>query len=118
MPFIETILFKEDNKKFEKVANIITKNLYQIFKTKKNTITIYNKVIEKKNFYHNSILKNKEKRIFIKIFSLKRNKYLKKKLAKNIIYNIKKLIKIKNANNIAVYFFDKMPTDIHHGINK
>ena len=29
MPFIETILFKEDNKKFEKVANIITKNLCQ-----------------------------------------------------------------------------------------
>jgi hypothetical protein len=118
MPFIETTLFKEDIKKFEEVANIITKNLYQIFKTKKNTITIYNKVIESKNFYHNSVLQNKEKRIFIKIFCLKRNKNLKKKLALNIIYNIKKLIKIKNADNIAIYFFDKIPADIHHGVNK
>ena len=117
MPFIEITLFKKNNKKFEEVANIITKNIYQIFKAEKNTITIYNNVIEIKNFYHNSVLRNNEKRIFIKIFSLKRNKNLKKKLAQNIISNIKKLIKIKNAN-IAIYFFDKIPADIYHGDNK
>ena len=115
MPFIETILFKEDNKKFEKVANIITKNLYQIFKTKKNTITIYNKVIEKKNFYHNSILKNKEKRIFIKIFGFKRNIIQKKKLANALIGKLKKLLKISKAKNIAIYYFDLKKNDIFHG---
>ena len=118
MPFVETIIFKEDIKKFKKISIVITENLNKIFKSSSSTVTIYNNVIEKKNFYHNLILSNKEKRIFIKIFCLKRNKNLKKKLARNIIYNIKKLIKIKNADNIAIYFFDKIPADIHHGVNK
>jgi len=117
MPFVETSLFKNDIKKFENIANIISQNLYKTFKTSKNKITIYNNIIEKKYFYHNSILRKKEKRIFIKIFSLKRNKNLKKKLALETINSIQKLLKIKNPSNIAIYFFDKLQADIFHGKN-
>ena len=115
MPFVETIIFKEDIKKFKKISIIITENLNKIFKSSTRTITIYNSTIKKKNFYHNLILGNKEKRIFIKIFFLKRKKNLKKKLALKIISSIQKILKIKNPKNIAVYFFDKIQADIHHG---
>ena len=115
MPFVETTLFKNDKKKLKKVSIIITENLNKIFKSKKNTITIYNNIIDRKNFIHNSILKNNEKRIFIKIFCLKRNKNLKKKLASKIIYSLQKIIKVKNPRNIAIYFFDKSNSDIYHG---
>ena len=115
MPFVETILLKDDNKKFKKIGASITQDLLQVFKIKKNTITIYNNIIKKKNFYHNSIFGNKEKRIFIKISGLKRSKKLKKKLALQIIKNLIKLVKVKNPNNIAVYFFDKTKADIFHG---
>jgi len=115
MPFVETILLKDDNKKFKKIGASITQDLLQVFKIKKNTITIYNNIIKKKNYYHNSIFDNKEKRIFIKIFGFKRSKKLKKKLALQIIKNLLKLVKVKNPNNIAVYFFDKTKSDIFHG---
>ena len=115
MPFVETTLFNDDKRKLKKVSIIITENLNKIFKSKKNTITIYNNIIERKNFVHNSILKNKEKRIFIKIFCLKRNKKIKKKLALKIIYSLQKVIKVRNPSNIAVYFFDKLESDIYHG---
>jgi len=115
MPFVETILLKDDNKKFKKIGASITQDLLQVFKIKKNTITIYNNIIKKKNFYHNSIFGNKEKRIFIKISGLKRSKKLKKKLALQIIKNLLKLVKVKNPHNIAVYFFDKTKADIFHG---
>ena len=115
MPFVETILLKDDNKKFKKIGASITQDLLQVFKIKKNTITIYNNIIKKKKFYHNLILGNKEKRIFIKIFCLKRKKNLKKKLALKIIISVQKTLKIKNPENIAVYFFDKTQTDIYHG---
>ena len=62
-------------------------------------------------------MRNKEKRIFIKIFSLKRNKNLKKKLALETINSIQKLLKIKNPSNIAIYFFDKLKADVFHGRN-
>ena len=117
MPFVETTLFKDDIKKFESIADIICQNLCKTFKTSKKKITIYNNIIEKKYFYHNSILRNKEKRIFIKIFSLKRNKNLKKKLALETINSIQKLLKIKNPSNIAIYFFDKLKADVFHGRN-
>ena len=117
MPFVETFIFKEDIKKFKKISIVITENLNKIFKSSSSTVTIYNNVIEKKNFYHNSILSNKEKRIFIKIFCLKRKKSLKKKLALKIINNVQKILKIKSPENIAVYFFDKINADIHHGKN-
>ena len=42
---------------------------------------------------------------------------LKKKLALEIINGIQKLLKIKNASNIAIYFFDKLQADIFHGKN-
>jgi phenylpyruvate tautomerase PptA (4-oxalocrotonate tautomerase family) len=115
MPFVETFLFEDDAKKFEKISGIITENLHKIFKTNKSTITIYNTVIEQKNFYHNSILENNEKRIFIKIFCLKRSKTLKEKLALKIISCLQEIIKVKRPDNIAVYFFDKVQTDVHHG---
>ncbi len=115
MPFVETIIFKDDIKKIKKISFIITENLNKIFKSSPATVTIYNHIIKKKNFYHNLILGNKEKRIFIKIFCLKRKKNLKKKLALKIIISLQKTLKIKNPENIAVYFFDKIQTDIHHG---
>ena len=115
MPFVETILLKDDYKKFKKIGASITEDLLQVFKIKKNTITIYNNIIKKKDFYHNSIFSNKEKRIFIKISGLKRSKQLKKKLALQIIKNLINLIKVKNPRNIAVYFFDKTEADIFHG---
>ena len=117
MPFVETILFKEDSKKFKQISDSITTNLIKIFKTKKNLITIYNTVVDKKDFYHNSILGNKEKRIFIKIHGLKRNKYFKRKLASLILDNIQKLVNVKKPENIAIYFFDKEKDDIYHGQN-
>ena len=40
MPFVETILLKDDNKKFKKIGASITQDLLQVFKIKKNTITI------------------------------------------------------------------------------
>lgn len=115
MPFVETILFKEDLKKFKQISDSITSNLCKIFKTKKNLITIYNTAVDKKNFYHNSILGSKEKRIFIKIYGLKRNKHLKRKLASLILDNIQKLVNVKKPENIAIYFFDKEIDDIYHG---
>ena len=115
MPFVETIIFKKDIKKFKKISIIITENLNKFFKSSTSTITIYNYIIEKENYYHNLILGNKEKRIFIKIFCLKRKKNLKKKLALKIISSIQKILRIKNSKNIAVYFFDKIQADIHHG---
>jgi phenylpyruvate tautomerase PptA (4-oxalocrotonate tautomerase family) len=118
MPFVETFLFKNDEKKFEKIAKTITQDLCKTFKLNKSTITIYNNIIEKKNFFHNSILRNSEKRIFIKIFCLKRSKNLKKKLAFKIIKNIQKLLNIKNPDNIAIYFFDKPQFEIYHGKTK
>ena len=103
MPFVETILLKDDNKKFKNIGASITQDLLHIFK------------IKKKDFYHNSIFGNEEKRIFIKISGLKRSKKLKKKLALQIIKNLLKLVKVKNPRNIAVYFFDKTKADIFHG---
>ena len=115
MPFVETIIFKDDIKKIKKISFIITENLNKIFKSSPATVTIYNHIIKKKNFYHNLILGNKEKRIFIKISGLRRSKKLKKKLALQIIKNLLKLVKVKNPRNIAVYFFDKTKADIFHG---
>ena len=115
MPFVETVLFKKDLKKFKEISDLITSKLVKIFKAKKNTITIFNTIVDKRDFYHNSILGNKEKRIFIKIYGLKRKKNLKEKLALSILTNIKKLIKVKKPDNIAIYFFDKKKDDIFHG---
>ena len=51
MPFVETFLFKNDEKKFEKIAKTITQDLCKTFKLNKSTITIYNNIIEKKIFF-------------------------------------------------------------------
>jgi len=115
MPFVETILFDDDKKKIKNINDLISKNVLKVFKTKKNTITIYNNIIKKKNFYHNLRINNPEKRIFIKISGLKRPKNKKQKLAQLIILGLKKIIKVKHPCNIAVYFYDKSIEDIYHG---
>ena len=115
MPFIETILFDDDKKKIKKINDLISKNVFKVFKTKNNTITIYNNIVKKKFFYHNLRINNPEKRIFIKISGLKRPKNKKKKLAQLIILGLKKIIKVKHPRNIAVYFYDKSIEDIYHG---
>ena len=107
MPFVETILFNDDKKKIKKINDLISKNVLKVFKTKNNTITIYNNIIKKKNFYHNLKINNPEKRIFIKISGLKRSKNKKEKLARLIILGLKKIIKVKHPCNIAVYYYDK-----------
>ena len=50
MPFVETILFNDDKKKIKKINDLISKNVLKVFKTKNNTITIYNNIIKKKIF--------------------------------------------------------------------
>ena len=94
---------------------MISKNVLKVFKSKNNTITIYNNIIKKKNFYHNHKINNPEKRIFIKISGVKRPKNKKQKLAQLIILGLKKIIKVKHPRNIAVYFYDKLIEDIYHG---
>ena len=54
MPFIETILFDEDKKKIKKINDLISKNVFKVFKTKNNTITIYNNIVKKKIFLSQS----------------------------------------------------------------
>ena len=54
MPFIETILFDDDKKKIKKINDLISKNVLKVFKTKNNTITIYNNIIKKKFFLSQS----------------------------------------------------------------
>ena len=80
-------------KKIKKINNLISKNVFKVFKTKNNTITIYNNII-KKNFFITILeLTIPKKRIFIKISGLKRPKNKKKKLAQLIILGLKKLLK-------------------------
>ena len=50
MPFVETILFDDDKRKIKKINDLISKNILKVFKTKNNTITIYNNIIKKKIF--------------------------------------------------------------------
>ena len=114
MPFIETILFDDDKKKIKKINDLISKNVLKVFKTKNNTITIYNNIIKKNFFYHNLRINNPEKRIFIKISGLKRPKN-KKKISPINYFRFKKIIKVKHPRNIAVYFYDKSIEDIYHG---
>lgn len=90
MPFIETILFDDDKKKIKKINDLISKNVLKVFKTKNNTITIYNNIIKKNFFYHNLIINNSEKRIFIKISGLKRPKNKKKKISPINYFRFKK----------------------------
>ena len=116
MPFVETILFEEDKKKLKIINELISKKISQIFNSKYNTITIYNKLIKKKYFYHNLKLNNTEKRIFIKISGFKRPKIKKKKLAQQIILGLKKIIKVKSPSNIAIYYYDRSTEDIYHGM--
>ncbi len=116
MPFVETILFKDDKKNLKKINDLISNELFKTFKAKKNTITIYNNIIDKKYFCHNSKTNNTEKRIFIKISGLKRNKSKKKELATQIIKNLNKIIKVKKPDNIAIYYYDKSIEDIYHGV--
>ena len=115
MPFIETFLFEKDKKKLKKINDLISKNILKIFNNKHNTITIYNNIIKKENFYHNFRINNPEKRIFIKISALKRTQKKKQKLAKLIISGLKKIIRVKHPSNIAVYFYDRSIADIYHG---
>lgn len=116
MPFVETILFEEDKKKLKRINELISKNISKVFNTSHKTITIYNHLIKKKNFYHNLMIKNSEKRVFIKISGLKRTKIKKKKLAHLITLGLKKIIKVKQPNNIAVYYYDRSKEDIYHGV--
>ncbi len=116
MPFVETILFEEDKKKLKNINELISKKISKVFNSKHNTITIYNNFVKKKYFYHNLKLNNFEKRIFIKISGFNRQKIKKKKLAQQIILGLKKLIKIKNPSNIAVYYYDKSIEDVYHGM--
>ena len=113
MPFIETILFDDDKKKIKKINDLISKNVFKVFKTKNNTITIYNNIIKKKFFYHNLKFNNPEKRIFIKISGLRPKN--KKKISPINYFRLKKIIKVKHPRNIAVYFYDKSIEDIYHG---
>ena len=115
MPFIETIFFKDDKKKLKKINKLISLKISNIFNTQGNTITIYNILIEKKNFYHNFINGNSEKRIYIKISGLRRSATKKRKLANAIIKDLKRIIKVKHPTNIAIYFYDKSKEDIYHG---
>ena len=116
MPFVETILSEEDKKKLKIINELISKKISKVFSLKYTTITIYNNFVKKKYFYHNLKLNSSEKRIFIKISGFKRPKTKKKKLAHQIILGLKKLIKVKNPSNIAVYYYDRSIEDIYHGM--
>jgi len=115
MPFVEFTIFKKDKKKIKLVNNIINSKICKNFKIKKNIITIYSNLIDGNNYYHDGIYKNKEKRIFIKIFGFKRTLVQKQKLANILIKSLKKLMKINKSKNIAVYYFDLKKNDIFHG---
>tara|TARA_B100001250_G_C19662298_1_gene727672 strand:+ start:442 stop:792 length:351 start_codon:yes stop_codon:yes gene_type:complete len=115
MPFVEFTIFKKDKTKVKTINNIINYKICKNFKIKKNIITIYSNLIDSNNYYHDGIYKNKEKRIFIKIFGFKRTLVQKQKLANILIKSLKKLMKINKSKNIAVYYFDLKKNDIFHG---
>ena len=115
MPFVEITIFKKDKNKIKLIDSIVNSKICEKFKINKNLVTIYSNIIGKNNYYHDGIFQNKEKRIFIKVFGFKRNIIQKKNLANALIKNLKKLLKISKAKNIAVYYFDLKKNDVFHG---